>query len=85
VELPIQDGLVDQTEKLEPFLVAMPFLAQAKDFAVGRIQRGKQLIESLHDGGVSPEVLGVAVRATLYSVDALGDKLPQLAEQVPCH
>jgi hypothetical protein len=34
VELPIQDGLVDQTEKLEPFLVAMPFLAQAKDFAV---------------------------------------------------
>src|SRR5271169_3753065 len=37
-----RDGLVDQAEKLEPFLVAMPLLAQAKDFAVGRIQRGKQ-------------------------------------------
>jgi hypothetical protein len=35
-------GLVDQTEKLEPLLVAMPFLAQAKDLAIGRIQRGKQ-------------------------------------------
>ena len=43
VELPIQrDGLVDQTKKLEPFLVAMPLLAQAKDFAVGCVQRGKQ-------------------------------------------
>ena len=43
VELPIQgDGLVDQEEKLEPFLMAMPLLAQAEDFAVGRLQRGKQ-------------------------------------------
>jgi len=43
VELPVRrDGLIDQTEKFEPFLVAMLLLAQAKDFAVGRIQRGKQ-------------------------------------------
>ena len=38
VELPIQpDGPVDQTEKLDPFLVAIPLLAQAKDFAVGQV------------------------------------------------
>jgi hypothetical protein len=35
------DGVVDQAEKLEPFLMAMPLLAQAKDFIVGGIQRGK--------------------------------------------
>jgi len=39
VKLPIrQDGVVDQAEKLEPLLVPMTLLAQAKDFAVGRIQ-----------------------------------------------
>jgi hypothetical protein len=38
VELPIQqDGPVDQAEKLDPFLVAIPLLAQAKDFAVGHV------------------------------------------------
>src|SRR5208282_6593824 len=37
-----RNGLVDQTEKLEPFLMAMPLLAQAEDLAVGRIQRGEQ-------------------------------------------
>jgi len=43
VKLPVgRDGLVDEAEKLEPLLVAMPLLAQAKDLAVGRIQRGKQ-------------------------------------------
>jgi hypothetical protein len=36
-----RDGLVDETEKLEPFLMTMPFLAQAKDLPVGRIQCGK--------------------------------------------
>jgi hypothetical protein len=42
VKLPIrQDDVVDQAEKLEPLLVPMTLLAQAKDFAVGRIQRGK--------------------------------------------
>jgi hypothetical protein len=36
--LPIQrDGSVDQREKLDPFLVAILLLAQAKDFAVGRV------------------------------------------------
>ena len=42
------------------------------------------LIESFHAGEVSPEVLAVAaatVRATLYSVDALSDKLRLLADQ----
>src|SRR5208283_281035 len=43
VELSVgRDGLVDQAEKLEPFLMAMPLLAQPKDFTVGRIQRSKQ-------------------------------------------
>src|SRR6266566_6093969 len=43
VKLPVgRDGLVDQAEKLEPFLVPMPLLAQAKDLAIGRVQRGKQ-------------------------------------------
>ena len=43
MKLPVWgNGLVDQTEKLEPFLMAMPLLAQAKDLAVGCIQRGKQ-------------------------------------------
>src|ERR1017187_9689834 len=43
VKLPVgRDGLLDEAEKLEPLLVAMPLLAQAKDLAVGRIQRGKQ-------------------------------------------
>jgi hypothetical protein len=38
VELPIQrDGPVDQTEKLDAFLVAIPLLTQAKDFAVGHV------------------------------------------------
>src|SRR6266700_8291890 len=36
------EGLVDAAEKLEPLLVPMALLAQAKDLAVGRIQRGKQ-------------------------------------------
>ena len=31
--------LVDQTGKLEPFLVSMSLLAHAKDVAIGRIQR----------------------------------------------
>jgi hypothetical protein len=31
-----------RAEKLEPLLVPMAHLAQAKDLAVGRIQRGKQ-------------------------------------------
>src|ERR1700728_1772859 len=43
VKLPVgRNGLVDETEKLEPFLMAMPLLAQTKNLAVGRIQRGKQ-------------------------------------------
>ena len=43
VQLPVGgDGLVDEAEKLEPLLVPMALLAQAKDLAVGRIQRGKQ-------------------------------------------
>src|ERR1035441_9189223 len=43
VKLPVgRDGLIDQAEKLEPLLVAAPLLAQAKDLAIGRIQRGKQ-------------------------------------------
>ena len=43
VQLPVgRNRLVDQTEKLEPFLMAMPLLAKAKDLAVGRIQRGEQ-------------------------------------------
>ena len=43
VQLPVgRDGLVDQAEKLEPLLMAMPLLAQAKDLAVGRVQRGEQ-------------------------------------------
>src|SRR6266536_6522852 len=43
VQLPVGgDGLVDAAEKLEPLLVPMALLAQAKDLAVGRIQRGKQ-------------------------------------------
>ncbi len=37
-----RNGLVDEAEKLEPFLVAMASLAQAKDLAIGRIQRGEQ-------------------------------------------
>lgn len=37
-----RNGLVNQAEKLEPFLMAMPLLTKAKDLAVGRIQRGKQ-------------------------------------------
>ena len=60
VKLPVgRDGLVDQAEKLEPFLVAMPLLAQAKDSAVGRIQRGKQsdgavaLVVVRHGGALS--------------------------------
>src|ERR1017187_4585220 len=41
VQLPVgRNRLVDQTEKLEPFLMAMPPLKKAKDLAVGRIQRG---------------------------------------------
>jgi hypothetical protein len=31
------NGLVDQAKKLEPFLMAMPLLAQTKDLAVGGI------------------------------------------------
>ena len=43
VKLPVgRDGLVDEAEKLEPLLVAMPLLAQAKDLAVGGIQSGEQ-------------------------------------------
>src|SRR5438046_1206022 len=43
VELTIGwNGLLDQAEKPEPFLMSMALLAQAKDFAVGGIQRGKQ-------------------------------------------
>jgi hypothetical protein len=45
VELPVRrNGLVDETEKLEPFLMAKPLLAQAKDLTVGRIQRGKKRV-----------------------------------------
>jgi hypothetical protein len=43
VQLPVGgDGLVDEVEKLEPLLVAMPLLAPAKDLAVGGIQSGEQ-------------------------------------------
>src|SRR5205823_14691616 len=43
VEVPIgRDGLVDEAKKLEPLLVPMPLLAQAKDFAISRIQRCEQ-------------------------------------------
>lgn len=43
MQLPVGgDGLVDEAEKLEPLLVPMAHLAQAKDLAVGRIQRGQQ-------------------------------------------
>ena len=39
VKLPIhRNGLVDQTEKLEPFLVSMSLLTQAKDFGTGILQ-----------------------------------------------
>jgi hypothetical protein len=42
------------------------------------------LIESIRSGPATPEVLAVAaatVRATLYSVDALGDKIQQACAQ----
>src|SRR5438552_8219668 len=43
VQLPVGgNGLVDETEKLEPFLMAMPLLAQAEDLAVGGVQSGEQ-------------------------------------------
>ena len=35
-------ALVEQTQKLEPFLVPMPLLAEAIDLAVGGIERGEQ-------------------------------------------
>jgi hypothetical protein len=35
-------ALVEQTQELEPFLVPVALLAEAIDFAVGRIQRGEQ-------------------------------------------
>jgi hypothetical protein len=34
--------LIEQAQKLEPFLVSMPFLTKAVDLAVGRIQGGEQ-------------------------------------------
>ena len=44
VELPVgRDGLVDQAEKLEPLLVPMALLAQAKDFAVGRFSAANKV------------------------------------------
>jgi hypothetical protein len=42
------------------------------------------LIESVLSGPLSPEGLGVAaatVRSTLYSVDALGDRIQQLDDR----
>ena len=42
------------------------------------------LIESIRDPAVSPEHIAIAaatVRSTLYSVDALGDRLRQLEVQ----
>ena len=35
-------GVIQQAQKLEPFLVAMAFLTQSVDLAVGRIEGGEQ-------------------------------------------
>lgn len=35
-------GLLAQAQKLEPFLMSMPFLTKPVDLAVGRIESGKQ-------------------------------------------
>src|SRR6266576_363443 len=35
-------GLLEQAQKLEPFLVPMPFLTKSVDLAVGRIEGDKQ-------------------------------------------
>src|SRR5215469_3619121 len=35
-------SLLEQAQKLEPFLVSMPFLTKPVDLAVGRIESGKQ-------------------------------------------
>jgi hypothetical protein len=35
-------GLIEQTQKPEPLLVAMPFLTKPVDLAIGRIERSKQ-------------------------------------------
>ena len=43
------------------------------------------LIESIRSGLATPEALGVAaatIRATLYSVDALGDKIQQASPKI---
>src|SRR6266853_2045641 len=52
-------GVVEQTQKLEPFLVTMPLLAEAIDFAVGRIERRKQGC-----GAVAFVVMGQGLAAT---------------------
>src|SRR5215472_7944682 len=38
----LRNGLIDEAEKLEPFLVAVPLLAQTEDLAVSGIQGGEQ-------------------------------------------
>src|SRR5712671_6693857 len=52
-------GVVEPTQKLEPFLVTMPLLAEAIDFAVGRIERRKQGC-----GAVAFVVMGQGLAAT---------------------
>ena len=75
MKLPVgRNELVDQAEKLEPFLVAMPLLAQAKDFAVGRIQRGKQSGRTvsfvvMRRGGAASELQRQAGPGTIQSLN----------------
>ncbi len=55
-------GLLEQTQKSEPFLVPMPFLTKSVDFAVGRIEGGKQ-----SGGAVAFVVVGHGLAAARLS------------------
>ena len=72
--LSARDGLVDEAEKLEPLLMAMTLLAQAKDLAVGRIQRGKQgggavAFVVVGHGAAAPPLQGQAGLGTIQSLN----------------
>ena len=65
-------------------IVLLHFLMQQQRMICELCRNDLLLIESILSGPSAPEGLAVAaatIRATLYSVDALGDKIQQLDAQ----
>jgi hypothetical protein len=52
-------SLIEQTQKLEPLLMSMPFLTEAVHLAIGRVEGGKQ-----SRGAVAFVVMGHGLAAT---------------------